>query len=171
MAQTTRNIDWPTYPLKPHQVAASAPTPDRSTTPAERMTREWRDDLTNPGPLQKPFLTRTVHDASMFDYRMLRNYTRSSFRLDVCRPDHLARPARAMLLQPFSMTFGRRVDRDRWGLPRPAWVFLNIFYLRSTESLWMPLESPAACAYRIAACGPGDVLPTVGAVAGSCPTK
>jgi hypothetical protein len=58
MAQTTRNIDWPTYPLKPHQVAASAPTPDRSTTPAERMTREWRDDLTNPGPLQKPFLTR-----------------------------------------------------------------------------------------------------------------
>jgi hypothetical protein len=86
MAQTTRNTDWPTYPLKPHQVAASAPTPDRSTTPAERMTREWRDDLTNPGPLQKPFLTRTVHDASMFDYRMLRNYTRSSFRLDVGRP-------------------------------------------------------------------------------------
>jgi hypothetical protein len=59
MAQTTRNTDWPTYPLKPHQVAASAPTPDRSTTPAERMTREWRDDLTNPGPLQKPFLTDT----------------------------------------------------------------------------------------------------------------
>ena len=52
MAQTTRNIDWPTYPLKPHLVAASAPTLDRSTTPAERTTREWRDDLTNPGPLQ-----------------------------------------------------------------------------------------------------------------------
>jgi hypothetical protein len=27
---------------------------------------------------------------------------------------------------------------DRWGLPQPAWVFLNRFYLRSTESLWMP---------------------------------
>jgi hypothetical protein len=37
---TTRTLDWSTYPLKPHQVAASALTPDRSTTPAEQMSRE-----------------------------------------------------------------------------------------------------------------------------------
>jgi hypothetical protein len=73
MAQTTRNIDWPTYPLKPHQVAASAPTPDRSTTPAERMTREWRDDLTNPGPLQKPFLTQCRNSPRRYSAKTDRN--------------------------------------------------------------------------------------------------
>src|SRR5215469_5312270 len=31
---TTRTLDWSTYPLKPHHVAACAPTPYRSTTPA-----------------------------------------------------------------------------------------------------------------------------------------
>jgi hypothetical protein len=31
---TTRTLDWSTYPLKPHQVAASALTPYRSMTPA-----------------------------------------------------------------------------------------------------------------------------------------
>src|SRR5262245_7791559 len=56
---TTRTLDWSTYPLKPHQVAASAPTPDRSTTPAERMCRKWRDDLTTLGPLQKTQLDKT----------------------------------------------------------------------------------------------------------------
>src|SRR5215467_7131623 len=57
--QTTRTLDWSTYPLKPHQVAASAPTPDRSTNPAERLSREWRDDLTTLGPLQKTQLDKT----------------------------------------------------------------------------------------------------------------
>jgi len=41
---TTRTLDWSTYPLKPHQVAASAPTPYRSTTPANGcLASEERD--------------------------------------------------------------------------------------------------------------------------------
>ena len=43
--------------------------------------------------------------------------------------------------------------------------------MRSTESSWMPPESPAVCRRRFMACGPGYVPPVVGAVAGSCPTK
>jgi hypothetical protein len=45
---TTRTLDWSTYPLKPHQAAASALTPDRSTTPAARMTREWTGRIDSP---------------------------------------------------------------------------------------------------------------------------
>src|SRR5215472_6740342 len=68
--QTTRTLDWSTYPLKPHQVAASAPTPDRSTNPAERMTRKWRDDLTNPGPLQKPNFNTIGRELLAVHYRV-----------------------------------------------------------------------------------------------------
>jgi len=45
-------LDWPAYPLSPHQVAASAPTPDRSTNPAKGC-RKAKKGLTNLGPLQK----------------------------------------------------------------------------------------------------------------------
>ena len=55
---------------KPHQVAASAPTPDRSTNPAERMTRKWRDDLTNPGPLQKPNFNTIGRELLAVHYRV-----------------------------------------------------------------------------------------------------
>src|SRR5215469_11981972 len=35
MAQTTRTLDWPTYPLQTPSGGGLAPTPNRSTTPAE----------------------------------------------------------------------------------------------------------------------------------------
>ena len=37
MAQTTRNIDWPTYPLQTPSGGGLAPTPNRSTAPAEGL--------------------------------------------------------------------------------------------------------------------------------------
>ena len=69
MAQTTRTLDWPTYPLQTPSGGGLAPTPNRSTTPAEGVlvagegltntltslvAREGlTKPLTNPGPLQK----------------------------------------------------------------------------------------------------------------------
>ena len=69
MAQTTRTLDWPTYPLQTPTGGGLAPTPNRSTTPAEGVlvagegltntltslvAREGlTKPLTNPGPLQK----------------------------------------------------------------------------------------------------------------------
>jgi hypothetical protein len=58
LAPTMRTLDWSTYPLKSHQVAASAPTLDRSTTPAERMSRELvasGEGLDNPPGLARGF--------------------------------------------------------------------------------------------------------------------
>jgi len=54
--KTTRTLDWPTYPLEPHEVAATAPTTDRSKIPAEGYPRKWKEGLTNQRPLQKPNL-------------------------------------------------------------------------------------------------------------------
>jgi hypothetical protein len=45
---TLTRLDRP-HPLKPHQVVACAPTPDRNTTPAKGISR--REGLTHTGPV------------------------------------------------------------------------------------------------------------------------
>jgi hypothetical protein len=38
------HVDWPIYPLQTPSGGGLAPTPEQKHDPAERMTREWRDD-------------------------------------------------------------------------------------------------------------------------------
>ena len=50
---TTRTLDWSTYPLKPHQVAAPRADPVQKHDPGETDPRKWKKGLTHQGPLQK----------------------------------------------------------------------------------------------------------------------
>jgi hypothetical protein len=64
---TTRTLDWSTYPLKPHQVAASALTPYRSMTPANGyLAKKVKKGIDKPRPVTEAQLEQLEVNFSDF---------------------------------------------------------------------------------------------------------